>query len=257
MKISEIRAANKNHQAINFKLKQKFTVFLWDSNYLDHLDKTGATKAEPSFIFGQTNKKHPHPTGYYIASVMSSILYRTNDLNPYSAKKATELTFLFNDNLAQVYDDLYVKAQKIKQRLAHEESLFDDTDNSFSEAFDNKELQSFNLAVPPRIVTKNSVLLIRALKLLDNTVCDLEKLCQMRVVPPPIFLKERRLLASPIRRYFLDVSAQAKQFHSERKKPIQPKGRHIITEKREVLDRHWSIEWIKGLFPRPPFYAKN
>jgi hypothetical protein len=257
MKTTEIKVASKGAQAINFKLSHKFTVFLWDSNYLDHLDEIGADKPESSFVFGLSNKKYLHPTAFYIASVMSSILHRTNDSNPRIAKIATEMTHLFNDDLALVYDDLYAEAQKIKQRLADEESLFDGNENNVSEVFARKELQSFNLVMTPRIVTKNSVLLLRVLKLLDNAICDLETLCQMHVVSPPIFHKEKRALAKPIRSLFLDISIQAKKFHSERKKCIRPQVEPVSNVNNGVLNKRWSVEWVKGLFPHSSLYTKN
>ncbi len=217
MEVEEKKVASKGAQPVIFKLHHKFTVFLWDSNYLDHLDEIDAEEPDASFVFGQKNKKHPHPSAFYIASVMSSILHRTNDNNPLIAKVATEMTHSFNSDLAKVYDDLYKETQTIKQRLADEQALFDNKEENVDEAFDSSDAQGFSLIAPPRIVTKNLVLLVRTLKVLDNAVCDLEKLTQLCVVTPPVFHKEKRALANPLRNFFLDVSTKAKRFHAKRK----------------------------------------
>ena len=217
METADKKPARKGTQPVTFKLKHKFSVFLWDSNYLDHLDKIGSDTPDESFIFGQKNKKHPHPSAYYVASVMSSILHRTNDPNLLIAKVATELIHSFNTNLSKVYDDLYHEAQQIKQRLADEQALFDNIDENVDKVFDASEAEGFNLVAPPRIVTKNLVLLVRTLKVLDNAVCDLEQLNQMCVITPPTFHKEKRALANPLRNFFLDVSTKAKRFHTKRK----------------------------------------
>lgn len=253
MKTNKIKVARKIPQAVNFQLSHKYTVFIWDSNYLNHLDKVGAEQPESSFVFGRSNKKYPHPTAFYIASVMSSILHRTNDQNPYVAKIATEMTFLFNDELSVIYEDLYVEAQKIKKRLVDEKLLFDNNECNISEIFSQKKIDPFNLVAPARIVTKNAVLLIRVLKLLDNAVCDLETLGQLCVVPPSVFHQEKRALGKPIRKYFLDVSAQAKKFHLERKKNIQAEDLPVCGE---LEERAGAVGWLKRVFPCSSLFEK-